>query len=106
MITQKWEGYVHEIDLFAGEFSAVSQDLTDPNTPQEYATFKISDMPERAQGNLKLGMVFNWTIEVDDNEHGTSTFKFSEEKWTAEEIAEIDREAKRLHDEWNSSTGI
>lgn len=110
MITQKWEGYVHDIDLFTGEFGAVLRDLTDLNNPQEYATLRINDMPTDVQSRLQLGMIFNWTIEVDDNGNGSSTFTFSQEKWTAEEIADINKRAKEMAEHfgvpWNDDPSI
>lgn len=101
MIRQKWEGYVTHIDLFADEFRAVIQDITDPDMPDEMVTFRISDMPERDQDKLAIGLIFNWTIEVDEKGIGRSTMRFSNEKWTAEELARINEEAKKLHSLWN-----
>lgn len=95
MIIQKWEGCVEHIDKFADEFGATLRDITDPNNPDEYSTFKISDLPERVQDKLELGLYFNWTITVNDQGIGKSSIQFSEEKWTADEIAKIHEEARR-----------
>ena len=96
MITQKWEGYVTSVDRLAGEFIATIRDLTDPTMSDESCAFKISDVrPENLQDTLEERMVFNWTIEVDDQGHSKSTMVFSENTWTAEDIKRLYEEARR-----------
>lgn len=97
MITQKWQGWVESIDKFAGEFVATIRDITNPDYPDESVALRISDVrPEHLQDVLEEGMVFDWTIEVDDQGNGKSTILFRDEKFTAEDIARIYERARLM----------
>ncbi len=99
---KEWEGFVTEIDMGDGSFSARLCDLTDGTRETEaQATLYIDDLDPDDHELLKLGGIFRWVIGYRDTKFGTrervSNIRFRRlPAWSAREIKRAKQAGEEL----------
>jgi len=98
-LLQHWEGVADEIG--ENSFWATLSDLTNPDSPEEYAELPLAEVAPADLEILKPGAVFYWSIGYETTPAGTRR-RVSEVRlrrnptWTRRAIENLGSEAERL----------
>jgi hypothetical protein len=100
-LLQQWEGRVS--DVSDQEFTAVLRDLTDPNQPEEEATFSLVEVSEQDEGLVARGAIFYWVIGYRISASGQKTrssdLRFRRlPVWTRSEIKRFTKKAEEFEE--------
>ncbi len=100
-VSQAYEGTVVSAPSPQGDFDARLHDVTDPNNPEEVASFSVADVSESDRRLIVPGAIFYWVIGSEKSRYGqvtrTSRLRFRRlPQWTRRQLRRVDERAKEL----------